>query len=56
MLTIKYGEKSGNGVNVATRIKDQDGFIENISGIPELVHTGGYSVEKIGMVKYGNSC
>lgn len=56
MLTTKYGEKSGNGVNVATLIKGQDGSIENISDIPELAHIGGYSAEKIVTAKYGNSC
>ena len=56
MLTIKYGVKSGNGVNGATITKDQDGSIESILDIPELVHIGGYSAEKIGTVKYGNSC
>lgn len=56
MLTIKYGEQFGSGVNGATIIKDQDGSIENILDIPELVHIGGYSAEKIGTVKYGNSC
>ena len=56
ILTIKYGEKSGSGVNGATIIKDQNGSIENILDIPELVHIGGYSAEKIGAAKYGNSC
>nr|WP_234467328.1 hypothetical protein [Kosakonia sp. S42] len=56
MLIIKYGEKSGSGVNGATIIKDQNGSIENILDIPELVHIGGYSAEKIGAAKYGNSC
>ena len=56
MLTIRYGEKSGSGVNGATIIKAQDGSIENILDIPELVRIGGYSAEKLGTAKYGNSC